>query len=107
MYIRGGYNVFPAEVEDVLCAHPDVDEVAVVGVADELMGEVGLAAIVPRPGAEPPNLDQLCGWAAEHLAAYKLPAHLVVYERMPLTPMQKIDKRTIAASVLTHRQEVP
>jgi acyl-CoA synthetase (AMP-forming)/AMP-acid ligase II len=107
MYIRGGYNVFPAEVEDVLCAHPDVDEVAVVGVADELMGEVGVAAIVPRPGAEPPSLDQLCGWAAEHLAAYKLPAHLVVYQRMPLTPMQKIDKRTIAASVLTHPQEAP
>ena len=99
MYIRGGYNVFPAEVEQVLGAHPDVDEVAVVGVPDDLMGEVGLAAIVARPGSTAPSLQELTHWAAGQLADYKLPALLVEYEQLPLTAMQKVDKRSIASEI--------
>src|SRR5690348_1772493 len=76
MYVRGGYNVFPVEVEAVLSSHPAVAAVAITPVADPVMSEIGVAVVVPRDAAAPPSLAQLREFAAPHLAPYKLPEAL-------------------------------
>jgi acyl-CoA synthetase (AMP-forming)/AMP-acid ligase II len=97
MYVRGGYNVYPMEVESVLAAHPDVREVAVVSRSDEVMGEVGVAVVVPMDASRPPTLDQLRAFAGDQLAHHKLPEQLDLVDALPLTPMEKIDKRALSA----------
>jgi acyl-CoA synthetase (AMP-forming)/AMP-acid ligase II len=99
MYVRGGYNVFPAEVEAVLEAHPRVRAVAVVPRADPVMGEVGVAVVVPRDPADPPDLPSLRAFGAKHLAGYKLPEDLRLVDALPLTAMDKVDRRALAALV--------
>src|SRR5438552_18025114 len=73
MYIRGGYNVYPAEVEAILAENPVVSRAAVVGVPAPVLGEVGVAFVVPAPGASPSDLDRetLRSWCRERLADYK------------------------------------
>src|SRR2546421_6191972 len=97
MYVRGGYNVYPMEVEAVLAEHPGVASVAVVARPDEVMGEVGVAFVVPR--AAPPDLEALRAYAAERLAAYKLPEALRVVDAIPLTSMDKVDRQTLKRSL--------
>ncbi|WP_164094317.1 AMP-binding enzyme, partial [Stenotrophomonas maltophilia] len=75
MFISGGENVYPAEVEIVLHAHPAVLEAAVLGVADARWGEVGHAGVMPRPGATI-DVEALRAYARERLAAYKVPKHI-------------------------------
>jgi acyl-CoA synthetase (AMP-forming)/AMP-acid ligase II len=99
MYIRGGYNVHPAEVEGVLLDHPAVAQVAVVARPDEVMGEIGVAVVVPVDPADPPRLDDLRAFAAARLASYKLPEALVVRGELPLTTMDKLDRRRLTAEV--------
>jgi acyl-CoA synthetase (AMP-forming)/AMP-acid ligase II len=93
MYIRGGYNVFPTEVEAVLADHPLVADVAVAPRADEVMGEVGVALVVPRAPDRPPTLDDLRAHGADRLARHKLPEDLVLIDAVPLTGAQKVDRR--------------
>lgn len=97
MFIRGGYNVFPLEVEVVLEQHPAVGAVAVVPRPDPVMGEIGVAVVVPAPGAEPPTVDDLRAFAEGRLAKYKLPEAVRAVGDLPLTPMQKLDRRALAA----------
>jgi acyl-CoA synthetase (AMP-forming)/AMP-acid ligase II len=99
MYVRGGYNVYPVEVEGVLSNHPDVAAVAVVPRADHVMGEIGVAVVVPRDGGRPPSLDALREFARADLAAYKLPEAVHVVEALPLTAMEKVDRRALTAAV--------
>lgn len=96
MFIRGGYNVFPVEVEAVLGTHPGVADLAVVPRPDPVMGEVGVAVVVPRDPTAPPTLDDLRAHAEGRLASWKLPEHLRVADVLPLTPMQKLDRRSLA-----------
>lgn len=98
MYIRGGYNVFPLEVEAVLLDHPAVASVCMVPRPDPVMGEIGVAVIVPRPGASRPTLEELRSFAGERLAAYKLPEAVRVVDALPLTGMDKVDRRALAAT---------
>jgi acyl-CoA synthetase (AMP-forming)/AMP-acid ligase II len=95
MYIRGGYNVYPAEVERVLSEHPEVAQVAVLGVPDPVLGEIGVAFVVPAPGASP-QLEELRTFCQAALADYKAPDRLVVVETLPLTSVGKVDKQTLA-----------
>ena len=95
MYIRGGENVYPPEVEDVLHQHPGVLFAAVLGVQDPVMGEVGRAYIVAQPGAEPPTEDDVKQWCAERLAKYKVPAEVVFRDSLPLTPLGKVLKKAL------------
>ena len=82
MYVRGGYNVYPVEVESVLSTHPDVAAVAIVPRADDVMGEIGVAVVVPRDPAPRPTLAELRDVRrAPHVAAYKLPEALHVRRR--------------------------
>jgi acyl-CoA synthetase (AMP-forming)/AMP-acid ligase II len=96
MYVRGGYNVHPQEVEGVLAEHRDVVAVCVVARPDDVMGEVGVAFVVARSGAAP-TLASLRSFAGSRLAAYKLPEELRLVEALPLTSMDKVDRRALAA----------
>ena len=98
MYIRGGYNVYPMEVESALADHPLIAEVAVVGIPDEVMGERGVAVVVPADPARPPSLDDVCDHLRGKIATYKLPEALRVVDALPLTAMQKIDRRALAGA---------
>ena len=95
MYIRGGYNVYPAEVEGVLSRHPSVAEAAVVGVADPVLGEVGVAVVVPAAGAPAPTVEEMRAWCALDLADYKAPDRVELVAALPLTPMGKVDKQAL------------
>jgi acyl-CoA synthetase (AMP-forming)/AMP-acid ligase II len=94
-YIRGGYNVYPAEVEETLSSHPGVARAAVVGVPDDVLGEVGVAVVVPAEG-EPPDLASLRAHCARDLSDYKAPDALVLVAELPLTPMMKVDPVRLA-----------
>jgi acyl-CoA synthetase (AMP-forming)/AMP-acid ligase II len=96
MYIRGGYNVYPAEVEGVLGEHPGVDKVAVVGLPDPVLGQIGAAYVVPASGAAP-QLDDLRTWCRQRLADYKAPDRLELLTELPLTSMLKVDKQALTA----------
>jgi acyl-CoA synthetase (AMP-forming)/AMP-acid ligase II len=89
------------EVEGVLAAHPEVAEVAVVARPDDVMGEIGVAVVAPHHLDRPPSLDELRAFAAQHLAHHKLPEQLHLVDHLPLTPMEKVDKRALEALVGT------
>jgi fatty-acyl-CoA synthase len=95
MYISGGENVYPAEVEAVLAEHPEVREVAVVGVPHPKWGETGRAFVVPAGASWDP--ESLRAWAAQRLASFKLPASFVRVESLPRTETGKVQKHRLAA----------
>ena len=96
MYISGGENVYPAEVEQALNAHPAVLEAVVIGVADARWGEVGHAFLLPRPGAAI-DLVVLAGWCRERIAAYKIPRSFEVVADFPRTAAGKVQKHLLRA----------
>jgi acyl-CoA synthetase (AMP-forming)/AMP-acid ligase II len=102
MYIRGGYNVHPQEVEAVLVEHPAVSAVAVVPRAHEVFGEIGVAVVVVAPGGAPPTLEDLRSFAAPRLASYKLPEAIAIVDALPLTTMDKLDRSGLTSSVTTN-----
>jgi len=104
MYVRGGYNVYPVEVEAVLSTHPGLRAVAVVPRPDAVMGEIGVAVIVPD--GVPPALDELRTFARDRLARYKLPEALVTVDALPLTAGEKVDRRALLG-MLHHGPEGP
>jgi acyl-CoA synthetase (AMP-forming)/AMP-acid ligase II len=91
MYIVGGFNAYPAEIEQVLVQHPAVSQAAVVGAPDERLGEVGRAFVILRPGqrVEP---DELIAWARERMANYKVPRRVDVVDALPLNASGKVLK---------------
>jgi acyl-CoA synthetase (AMP-forming)/AMP-acid ligase II len=103
MFIVGGFNAYPAEIEAVLLHHPAVAQVAVVGMPDERMGEIGVAFVVPRAGAGAGGPEKLPGglaaglasgilaWAHERLAGYKL-SRVELIDALPLNPSGKVMK---------------
>ena len=93
MYISGGENVYPAEVEAVLCEHPQVREAAVIGVPHPRWGETGRAFIVPEAGGC--DTDALRAWAAERLARFKLPDSFVLVDSLPRTETGKVQKHRL------------
>jgi len=97
MYISGGENVYPAEIESVLCSHPEVAEAAVIGVPHETWGEVGKAFVVAKAGA---GLDEdgLLAYLGERIAKYKVPRSVVFIDEIPKTVIGKIDKKVLAAA---------
>ena len=102
-YIRGGYNVYPAEVEETLSSHPSVARAAVVGMPDDVLGEVGVAVVVAAEGAHP-ELAELRAHCARALADYKAPDALVTVDELPLTPMMKVDPARLAALAAAGRR---
>jgi fatty-acyl-CoA synthase len=101
MYISGGENVYPAEVESVLHDHAAVADAAVVGVPDERWGEVGVAFVVAK---EPLGEDALLAHCRDRLARYKVPKRVVFVEALPMSAMNKVLKDELRA--LLEREEV-
>ena len=97
MIIRGGYNIYPREIEEVLARHPAVSQVAVVGVPDERMGEEVLAAIVLDDAVARPQTEELSDWISERVARHKRPRIIRFVEELPLGPSRKVLKRDIRA----------
>jgi fatty-acyl-CoA synthase len=91
MYISGGENVYPAEIEKVLAEDPRIEEVAVMGVPDDIWGEVGLAFVIRKHGSTVTEQDLLT-MCRERLAGYKLPKKIVFCDDFPRTPLGKVRK---------------
>ncbi len=96
MFISGGENVYPAEVENVLSSHPDIVEVAVVGVPDKTWGQVGQACIVPVEGRSI-SLEDMVTFCSDRLARYKIPKKVVSVKDMPRTASGKIRKHLLVS----------
>jgi fatty-acyl-CoA synthase/long-chain acyl-CoA synthetase len=95
MIISGGENIYCAEVEDVLAAHPKVGEVALIGVPDTRYGEAPLAVVAPRDPADPPTPEELSAWCRERLARYKNPREYSVVQALPRNPSGKVLKTAL------------
>ncbi len=95
MIIRGGYNVYPRELEEILMTHPAVSLVAVIGVPHDSHGEEIKAVVVPAPGAEV-TPDELVAWGKEQFAAYKYPRIVEIVDALPMTSTGKILKRELS-----------
>jgi acyl-CoA synthetase (AMP-forming)/AMP-acid ligase II len=91
MFIVGGFNAYPAEIENVLMTHPSVGQVAVIGVPDERLGEVAKAFVVPRAAATVEE-GELIAWAREQMANYKVPRSVEVVDALPLNASGKVLK---------------
>ncbi len=98
MFIVGGFNCYPAEIERVLAEHPAIAQVAVVGVPDVRMGEVGCACVVLRAGATL-NQDELIAWSRASMANYKVPRYLRLFDTLPVNASNKVAKRELATQV--------
>jgi HIP---CoA ligase len=96
MYTTGGFNVYPAEVEQVIAAHETVSEVAVIGVPDYRLGEVGKALVVPRPGTTA-AAGALIAFCRQRLAGYKVPASVEFVGTLPKNPAGKVRKDLLRA----------
>ena len=97
MYISGGENVYPAEVENVLARHPSILETAIIGVSDEKWGEVGHAFIMLRPDAQPVTAAEVIQFCRANVAGYKTPRHVTFVDEFPRTAAGKIRKHVLAA----------
>jgi len=91
MFIVGGFNCYPAEIESLISAHPGIAQVAVIGVPDERMGEVAAAYIVPRAD-RPWDLDEFLGWCRANMANYKVPRQVHVVAQLPTTASGKVQR---------------
>ena len=103
MFLQGGFNVYPVEVENVLAAHPAVALAAGIGIPDDVLGEVGWYFVVPRDGAVAPEPAELMAWCRERLADYKVPRRIEVRGELPTTPAGKIAKAQLRHEVVVER----
>jgi long-chain acyl-CoA synthetase len=94
MIIRGGFNVYPRELEEVMLTHPAISLVAVVGVPDERLGEEVKAFVVLKNGAAA-TAEELIEWCRDQMAAYKYPRSIEFREALPISPTGKILKREL------------
>lgn len=100
MFIVGGFNAYPAEIENLLLGHPAIAEAAVIGVPDERLGEVGMAFVVPKPGASVDG-NEVVAWSRDSMANYKAPRRVEVVASLPRNATGKVvkdDLRSLASS---------
>ena len=98
MYISGGSNIYPREIEEKLLMHPAIREAAVVGMPDEKWGEAGVAAVVLRPGASL-DAEELRMWMTDRIARYKQPRDVVFFDELPKSNYGKITKKLVRAAI--------
>ena len=99
MFISGGENVYPAEIERVLRAHPAIEDVAVVGIPDETWGEIGCAFVIPAPGAKLTPAD-VAGYCEGQLARFKWPRKVLLVDNFPRTALGKVRKAILRQEYL-------
>ena len=102
MFIMGGFNCYPAEIEGMLFEHPAVGQVAVIGVPDERMGEVGKAFVVAESGARP-EPEEIIAWCREKMANYKVPRSVEILDELPMNASGKVQKFVLRDRVLADR----
>ena len=107
MFIVGGFNAYPAEIERLLLTHPDVAQAAVVGVPDERMGEVGMAFVVPDGRATAPDPASWSAWAREHMANFKAPRQVRIVDALPLNASNKVLKTELRERLAARRRLTP
>jgi acyl-CoA synthetase (AMP-forming)/AMP-acid ligase II len=104
LILRGGANVYPAEIERVLSAQPGVAGCAVVGIPDERLGQVAAAAVEPYPGAMLTQ-EQLIRECSRELARYKVPERIVIVERLPRTAMGKVRRSEVRSLFFANKEQ--
>ena len=102
MFIVGGFNAYPAEIENLMLANESIAQVAVIGIPDERMGEVGMAFVVPRPGVTI-DPDELIAWSRERMANYKAPRRVEVVDALPLNASGKVLKYELRARATSEK----
>jgi acyl-CoA synthetase (AMP-forming)/AMP-acid ligase II len=95
MYIRGGYNVYPVEVENVLAEHPQIASASVIGQTAPVIGEIGVAFVTLKEDGAALSLDAVRAWCRGRIADYKTPDRLIILPDMPLTVQMKVDKNAL------------
>jgi acyl-CoA synthetase (AMP-forming)/AMP-acid ligase II len=98
MFIVGGFNAYPAEIENILLGNPKVAQVSIVGIADERMGEVGAAFVIPRRGQDL-SPAELIEWSRQAMANYKVPRHVEIVDALPLNASGKVLKYELRQQV--------
>jgi HIP---CoA ligase len=106
MYIVGGFNAYPAEIENALLRHPDIRQVAVIGIPDERLGEVGMAFAVLRPGA-PVTGPDIIRWSRDTMANYKVPRVVELVTELPVNATGKVVKDLLRERATRSRPEAP
>jgi acyl-CoA synthetase (AMP-forming)/AMP-acid ligase II len=91
MFIVGGFNAYPAEIENILCDHPAISQAAVIGIKDERMGEVAKAFVLLKPDHDL-NTDSLLQWSKDNMANYKVPREVEFVRELPTNAAGKIMK---------------
>ena len=104
MFIVGGFNAYPAEIENLLLGHPAVARAAVVGMPDARMGEVGMAFVVVTPGSELDG-DELIARACDAMANYKVPRAVELVDELPVNAAGKVEKETLRARAAARVEE--
>lgn len=105
MFIVGGFNCYPAEIERILSNQPQVAQVAVIGVADERMGEVGCVCVVTRNGAAL-DKDALITWCRANMANYKVPRFVLQFDSLPVNASNKVQKRDLQQVVKARLEQM-
>jgi acyl-CoA synthetase (AMP-forming)/AMP-acid ligase II len=106
MFIVGGFNAYPAEIENALLRHPDVQQVAVIGIPDERLGEVGMAFVVARAGSAVTG-DDIIAWSREQMANYKVPRVIEMLDELPVNATGKVVKDTLRERALSAGGRAP
>ena len=91
MFIVGGFNAYPAEIENILLTHPEISQVAVLGIPDNRMGEIGVAFVIAKPDTQLTS-EHVLAWSRESMANYKVPRHVFLVEEFPLNASGKVLK---------------
>jgi len=103
MYRSGGENVYPAEIEKILLNHPDISQVAIIGVPDDKWGEVGSAFIVPKEAGKTISVEDIRKYLKDKVAKYKHPAHIIMAKDLPLTATMKVKKAELKAKYADYK----
>jgi acyl-CoA synthetase (AMP-forming)/AMP-acid ligase II len=98
MYIVGGFNAYPAEIEGMLLEYEALAQAAVIGIPDARLGEVGMAFVVPRPGCAV-TAEDIIAWARSHMANFKVPRRVEVVDQLVTNASGKVDKVALRAQV--------
>ncbi len=100
MFIVGGFNAYPAEIENLLLRHPRIAQVAVIGIPDERLGEVPMAFVVPEPGP-PPDRAEIIEWARGEMANFKVPRSIELLDELPVNATGKVVKDELRARAVS------
>lgn len=107
MFIVGGFNVYPAEVENALLRHPDIARAAVVGAPDHRLGEVGVAFLVLRPDSAVSEPGEIMAWCRQEMANFKVPRRVEIVTELPLNAAGKVEKEVLRARAAAHSAPFP